>query len=321
MNIPRSEHSVSRKNISPNALKVLYRLHDAGFSAYLVGGSVRDLLLGLTPKDFDIATNALPEEIKKTFRNCRLIGRRFKLAHIHFGREIVEIATFRSSGAKCHVETGIIICDNEYGTLEEDFLRRDFTINALYYNIADYSIVDFTTGMADIAKKIIRVIGDPAVRFREDPVRIIRAIRLAGKLDFTLDEETAKPIATMLELLAHISPARLMDETLKWIVSGKSLAIFELMRHYQILKVLFPQTEECLQTAYEKVYPLIARGFSNSDLRIAEQKNINPAFMLAVLMWWPLQFKIDEYSAKKDANLMTALHLAIPQVINCQRKA
>src|SRR6185369_16646859 len=195
--IARDQHNVSRKNISSGALRVLYRLNEAGFRAFLVGGAVRDLLLGGHPKDFDIATNATPEDVKRCFRNCRLIGRRFRLAHVVFGREIVEVATFRGtsddgSGDR-HLVDGRIVRDNVYGSIEEDALRRDFTVNALYYNIADFSVRDYVGGYEDVGRRVMRLIGDPEQRYREDPVRMLRAVRLAAKLDFGIAEDARAP--------------------------------------------------------------------------------------------------------------------------------
>jgi poly(A) polymerase len=220
--IPRDEHTLSRANVSKNALKVLYRLKDAGYQAFLVGGGVRDLLLGRRPKDFDIATDARPEQVKALFRNSRLIGRRFRLAHVRFGREIIEVATFRASGQDqesdqrqlCN-ETGRIISDNLYGTIEEDAWRRDFTVNALYYNIADYSIWAFAGGLDDLKAKRLRLIGDAQRRYREDPGRMLRAARFAAKLQFDVDEDAADPIAALAELIDGVPPARLFDEFLK----------------------------------------------------------------------------------------------------------
>lgn len=192
--VPRSDHNLSRREISKMALKVLYRLHDAGFQAYLVGGGVRDVLLGRHPKDFDLVTDARPEQISALFRNSRMIGRRFRLVHVHFGGHIVEVATFRAQHPiekeldptlSRHAEDGMIIRDNIYGSFEEDVWRRDFTVNALYYNIADYSLIDYVGGLSDLKHKVIRIIGDPNARYREDPVRMLRAIRFAAKLEFT----------------------------------------------------------------------------------------------------------------------------------------
>ncbi len=213
--VSRDEHSISRANISENALKVLYRLNKAGYEAYLVGGGVRDLLLGREPKDFDVATDASPEEVRKLFRNCRLIGRRFRLAHVHFGREIIEVATFRaahepeSDGAVS--ENGMLLRDNVYGTLEEDAWRRDFTVNALYYNIRDFSVVDYTGGMADLQAGRLRIIGDPHERFREDPVRMLRAVRFAAKLGFRIDPESEAAIRELGYLMEEFpTPASSM---------------------------------------------------------------------------------------------------------------
>jgi poly(A) polymerase len=210
---PRSDHCISRSQISENALKVLYRLKNAGFEAYLVGGCVRDLLLGREPKDFDVATDAHPEEVRKIFRNCRLIGRRFRLAHVHYGPEIIEVATFRgpavSEDGLHSDDSGRVLRDNVYGTLEEDAWRRDFTVNALYYNIRDFSIVDYTGGMNDHVTGTLRLIGDPETRYREDPVRMLRAVRFAVKLGFKLHPECEKPIPVMRSLLQNIPAARL----------------------------------------------------------------------------------------------------------------
>ena len=201
--IARAEHSISRGNISPNALKVLYRLKDSGYQAHLVGGGVRDLLLGREPKDFDIATDAVPEDVRRLFRNCRLIGRRFRLAHVLFGREVIEVATFRAlkddkdteDEGDRHIDVeGRIVRDNVYGNIADDALRRDFTVNALYYNIADFSIIDYAGGMQDINAGLLRLIGDPVTRYREDPVRMLRAVRFATKLGFRIEQSSEDPI-------------------------------------------------------------------------------------------------------------------------------
>ncbi|MFO1434899.1 MAG: polynucleotide adenylyltransferase PcnB [Gammaproteobacteria bacterium] len=224
--VARTDHNISRLQISEHALKVLYRLKNAGYDAYLVGGGVRDLLLGREPKDFDIATNALPEQVRELFRNCRLIGRRFRLAHVHFGPEIIEVATFRTSedsgddGDRV-MEDGRILRDNVYGAgVEDDVWRRDFTVNALYYNIADFSIVDYVGGMADIEAGQIRLIGDPSERYREDPVRLLRAVRFAVKLGLNIHHDTEAPIFELGHLLQQIPSARLFEEVLKLFLGG-----------------------------------------------------------------------------------------------------
>jgi len=296
--IPRSDHRISRANISDNALKVLYRLKNAGFEAYLVGGGVRDLSLGREPKDFDVATDAHPEEVKALFRNCRLIGRRFRLAHVHFGPEIIEVATFRAlhdpsadeapegDAAAVAFEDGRIVRDNVYGTLEEDAFRRDFSVNALYYNIADFSIVDHVDGMADLERGLIRLIGDPGVRYREDPVRMLRAVRFAVKLGFRLEEETARPLPEMAPLLEQVPPARLFDEVLKLLLGGMGLETFEMLRHHGLFAVLFPQTEASLdRDEHGTALAFISRALDNTDRRIAEGKPVTPAFIFAALLW------------------------------------
>lgn len=295
--IPRAAHPVSRSNISPNALKVLYRLKDSGYQAHLVGGGVRDLLLGREPKDFDVATDAHPEQIHRLFRNCRLIGRRFRLAHVIFGREIIEVATFRAmqdpaseDERKQQVDgEGRLVRDNVYGTIEDDALRRDFTVNALYYNVADFSIIDFAGGMRDLEAGVLRLLGDPDTRYREDPVRMLRAVRFATKLGFRMDPATEHPIPTLAPLLGDIPPARLFDEMLKLFMSGSALANFEMLRHYYLFGQMFPLTEQAL--AHEmNHFPLmlISRGMANTDVRIAEGKPVTPAFLFAVFLWHPV---------------------------------
>jgi poly(A) polymerase len=302
--ITRPEHPVSRANISPNALKVLYRLRDAGYQGHLVGGGVRDLLLGREPKDFDIATDAHPEDIRRLFRNCRLIGRRFRLAHVLFGREVIEVATFRAlqenreSEAR-HVDAdGRIVRDNVYGTLEEDAFRRDFTVNALYYNISDFSVIDYAGGVDDLNAGVLRLIGDPETRFREDPVRMLRAVRFATKLGFRMHPDTERPIAGLAGLLADIPPARLFDEMLKLFMGGGALANFEALRHYNLFGQLFPLTEQTL-THEEQHFPLtlISHGMENTDRRIAAGKPVTPAFLFAVFLWQPVRERAAQLEA------------------------
>lgn len=294
MIIPRAQHRISRQDISPNSLKVLYRLHDAGYAAYLVGGGVRDLLLGHAPKDFDIATDAKPEEVKKLFRSALLIGRRFRLVHVRFGREIVEVATFRASESKkshkqrATAEHGMLLRDNVYGTLEEDAWRRDFTVNALYYNIADHSVVDYCEGIKDLETRTLRIIGDPEKRYQEDPVRLLRTIRFAGKLGLNIEAETANPIIKLAPLLQHVPSARLFDEVLKLFHCGKALATFKLLRHYHLFEELFPQAAAGL-TENDLAEKILEISCKNTDARIEEQKTVSPAFLFASVLWQPMQ--------------------------------
>jgi len=295
----RSEHTISRSQISENALRVLYRLQKEGFEAYLVGGCVRDLLLGREPKDFDVVTNADPEQVKKVFRNCRLIGRRFRLAHVHFGREVIEVATFRGVGERNEMQVlnkdGRLLRDNVYGTIEEDVWRRDFTVNALYYNIKNFSVVDYVGGMTDHKAGTLKLIGDPETRFREDPVRMLRAVRFAVKLGFNMDPDCAKSIHTSSVLLSSIPPARLYDEVLKLFLSGYALQTFEMLRHYGLFQILFPDTEKSLSIE-EDGFPrlLLIKALENSDNRIADGKTVTAYFLLAAFLWEPFQIIVRE---------------------------
>tara|TARA_R110000868_G_scaffold106234_2_gene291394 strand:- start:5949 stop:7301 length:1353 start_codon:yes stop_codon:yes gene_type:complete len=289
--ISRDDHSISRSQISDAALKVLYRLHNAGHEALLVGGGVRDTLLGLSPKDFDVATDATPEQVNQLFRNSRLIGRRFKLVHVVFGREVIEVATFRAPPTDEHSskvastgDQGMILRDNVFGNREEDALRRDFTVNALYYNIADFSVYSYAGGWDDLQHRQLRLIGDPETRYREDPVRMLRAIRFMGKLDFSLEPATAAPIPMLAPLLEQIPAARLFDELLKLFLAGKALVTLQLLREYGLLGHIFPATEQCLQ-AEELARNIAENTMRNTDLRIQAGKSVTPYFFLAALLW------------------------------------
>ena len=261
--IPRTEHGISRKQISPNALRTLYRLHDNGFIAYLVGGCVRDLLMERIPKDFDIATNATPSQIKRLFRNCRLIGRRFRLAHLHFQDEILEVSTFRAAvpsderdmGETGHGnqtprhlkdEDGMVLRDNVFGTPEEDALRRDFTINALAYNIADFSVIDYSTGLSDLQQRLIRPIGDPYVRFTEDPVRMLRAVRFAASHNFVIEPATWEIICQLSSTISRVTPARLYEEIQKLFLLGSARPVFTHLDTSGLLAALFPRLSQWL---------------------------------------------------------------------------
>jgi poly(A) polymerase len=325
--IPRPEHNISRANISPNALKVLYRLREAGHRACLVGGGVRDLLLGREPKDFDVATDARPEQVHRLFRNCRLIGRRFRLAHIQFGRDIVEVATFRACGDENddgdgpsieRAADGRILSDNVYGSIEDDAWRRDFTINALYYDIANFAVLDYVGGMADLKAGLIRLIGDPVQRYHEDPVRMLRAVRFAAKLGFRLDSATEAPLHRLGHLLDKIPPARLFDEILKLFMGGCAIQTFELLRHYRLFGWLFPATERCLgqqQQHYPKT--LLVRVLAGTDSRLAEGKPVNPAFLFAALLWEPLREQMRHLHADGPDD-PDALQVAADAVIQAQ---
>ncbi len=328
--VPRSEHNISRANISENALKVLYRLKKAEYQSYLVGGGVRDLLLGREPKDFDIATDATPEDVRRLFRNCRLVGRRFRIAHVHFGQEIIEVTTFRGKGSDDGVngdehlltDEGRILRDNVFGTIEEDAWRRDFSVNALYYNIQDFSVSDYTGGMADLQAGTLRLIGDPQVRFREDPVRMLRAVRFAAKLGFRLDGATEAALYELGHLLRDISPSRLFDETLKLFLSGHAVQSFELMRHYRVFEHLYPDTEDALATE-EQHFPLtlVLRAMENTDSRIDEGKPVTPAFLYAALLWEPARRVAAQLqSENSELSWLNALQGAGANIVSMQAK-
>jgi len=357
--IPRSEHPVSRSNISPNALRVLYRLKEAGFQGFLVGGCVRDIILGLHPKDFDVATDALPDQVRRLFRNCRLVGRRFRLAHIVYGREVIEVATFRAAsapppseepvpsreedeaelleaeeeldgddpleatlpydsnpaleetqpieqrdhraggrggGAEHRVQDdhGRLLRDNMYGSIDEDVWRRDFTVNALYYNIADFSIWDYVGGLADIQARRLRLIGDVETRYREDPVRMLRAARFEAKLGFTIDPTSAAPIAQLRSLLAGVPAARLFDETSKLFLTGHGAASYRVLRQRGLFAALFPAVDRYLeQHPGSLVEELLIQGLRNSDARVEEDKPVTPTYLFALLLYGPIAAAIE----------------------------
>ena len=326
--IPREQHTISRKNISKAALRVLYRLNEAGYAAYLVGGAVRDLLLGGHPKDFDVATNATPDEVKKLFRNCRLIGRRFRLAHVVYGQEIIEVATFRGTGeddageGDRHIVDGRILRDNVWGSIEEDAVRRDFRVNAMYYDISDFSVRDYVGGMQDLEDRVLRLIGDPDTRYREDPVRMLRAARLAAKLDFSIDEAAAAPFQELGPLLTEAAPARLFDESLKMFLAGHGLKSFRMLEKCGLLQFVFPATARALKRGDEALRALVEHGLANTDARVTEGKSVTPAFLFAVLLWGEVRDLAHSWIAHdKDANeawSRAALHVVSEQ---CQRVA
>ncbi|MCB1854419.1 MAG: polynucleotide adenylyltransferase PcnB [Halieaceae bacterium] len=295
--IPRDQHCISRKHISDSALKVMARLRDGGHQAYLVGGAVRDLLLGGHPKDFDVATDATPEAVHALFRNSRIIGRRFRIVHVRFGREIIEVTTFRGHHDNDAPQTaenggnhsrqsasGLLLRDNVYGTLEEDAVRRDLTVNALYYDSGTFEVFDHVHGLRDLEHRSICIIGDPAVRFTEDPVRMLRVMRFAAKLGFRIDRDTARAIPGCAHLLAEIPAARLFDEFLKLFLSGHAAATLELLLQHKLLQYLFPGTAHSLQRDMHTL-ALVRAAMTNTDQRVAADKPVTPAFLLAALLW------------------------------------
>ena len=323
--IPRSDHNISRANISSAALKVLYRLKDSGFQAYLVGGSVRDLLLGGHPKDFDVATDATPEQVQDLFSNSRLIGRRFRLAHVRYGREIIEVATFRAPANgedDDHVVaegSGRVLRDNVWGTFEDDVWRRDFTANALYYDIRDFSVRDLVGGVADIRARRLRLLGDPVQRYREDPVRMLRAARFAAKLNFELDPGTSAPIPQLAGLLENIPPARLFDEFGKMFQAGYALATWRQLQRFGLLPQLFPWTARWLAAAPDaRRAEFIEAALANTDKRVMQDMPVTPMFMFAVLLWGPVRERADELMANEKMSEPQALIAAANDIAIAQ---
>jgi poly(A) polymerase len=290
LRIPRSDHPISRSSLPPGIVKVLYTLKDAGFEAYIVGGGVRDLLAGAKPKDFDIATNAHPEQIRRVFRSCRLVGRRFMIAHVRMGPEVIEVTTFRGpiTGAHDRDETGRILSDNVYGTLEDDAFRRDFTINGLYYDIKDFSIVDYVGGMEDLKARRLRLIGDPELRYREDPVRMLRAVRIGNKLHFQMDPACAEPVQRMAHLLRDIPPARLFDEILKILLNPEAVENFRALMWFKLWHELFPDVATMLEQEPESTRAFIEWALENTGERMKQGLPVSPAFLFAALLWPPI---------------------------------
>lgn len=301
---------------------MLNRLHRAGFQAFLVGGAVRDLLLGHEPKDFDVATDAHPDDVRDLFRNCRLIGRRFRLAHVHFGRDIIEVATFRGDG-EVGVETdaaGRILRDNIYGSIGQDVWRRDFTANALYYNIADFSIWDYTGGMKDVAAGVLRMIGDAEERYREDPVRMLRAVRFSSKLGFDMHPDTAAPLTVLAPALGDVPPARLFEEAIKLFMSGSAQRAFDLLGRYGLLQHLFPATVAVMEMEGAASFrQLLTQALENTDERFAVGKSITPVFMYAVMLWGPVTQRVAAIRNERHGDVFW-LHRATDEILSEQQE-
>lgn len=315
------ELGLSADKLDRHAVSITDRLVKAGFQAYLVGGCVRDLLLGLHPKDFDVSTNAEPEQIQALFRNCRLIGRRFRLAHIHFGRHIIEVATFRGPHVKhdknnSHAhKDGRLLRDNVYGTLEEDAWRRDFTVNALYLDAQKKTVIDYVGGIEDHQNKTLRLMGDPVTRLKEDPVRLLRAVRFRAKLGFELESQTETPMVEMAPLLKDIPSARLYDEILKLLLNTKASAVFEMLRQYGLFEALFPQTALCLKKADSNApLALIEQAMKNTESRLINNQGVTPYFLLATILWEPVR-RLTEQNRHTFNSDTQAIHAAANDVV------
>lgn len=321
-----ADHTVSHYDVSRSACGVIDQLQKAGYTAYLVGGGVRDLLLGDRPKDFDVATDATPEEIKKVFRSARIIGRRFRIVHVRLGREIIEVTTFRgsptdtggNSGDHSRSDKGVLLRDNVYGDIKSDALRRDFTVNALYYSPSDGAILDYTNGLADLEARQLRLIGDPDARYKEDPVRMLRAVRFAAKLGFSMTPETEQPIHQHADYLRDVPPARLFEEVLKLFISGYATAALTILREFGLLKYLFPSTDECLDTNDDFCERFVFGMATNTDKRLRGNKRVTPAFIFAVLLWPALRLRMSELIDKHQFSHHDALQHAAQGVIEQQ---
>ena len=317
LRVPREKHGLAREGISPAAAKVCAVLREAGFQAYVVGGAVRDLLLDIAPKDFDIATDARPEQIKPLFRRALVIGRRFRLVHVMMGPETVEVSTFRAADPQTAEkdEHGRVLRDNVFGTQEEDARRRDFSVNALYYDPATEEVVDFHGGLADLKKRVMRVIGDPETRYREDPVRMLRAVRLGAKLGLTLDSATREPIRRLAPLMERVPPARLFDEMLKLLLSGHASACLRQLREVGLHKGLLPLLDVILEQPLGERFVTLA--LAQTDERVLAERPVSPAFLFAALLWHEVLAAWKARMARGERSV-PALEYAMDEVLDTQ---
>ncbi len=312
-----SEHGIDPEDVSPNAVRVTQTLQKAGFKAFIVGGAVRDLVLGHRPKDFDVATDATPEEVKRLFRRAFIIGRRFQIVHVMFGQELIEVTTFRGNSANeaPKDEHGRVLRDNTFGEQHEDAERRDFTINAMYYDPAREQVLDYHGGMKDIRSKTLRIIGVPEARYREDPVRMLRVVRFAAKLGFTIAPPTRAPIKVMAPLINNVPAARVFDEMLKLLMSGHAMACLQQLRKQGLHHGLLPLLDVVLEQPMGERFVTLA--LSNTDERIRQGKPVSPGFLFAALLWHQVLEKWNAYKAAGESPI-PALHLAADDVLDTQ---
>jgi poly(A) polymerase len=311
------EHGIDPQLVSANAVRVTQTLQEAGFKAFLVGGAVRDLLLGIKPKDFDIATNATPEQVKRLFRRAFIIGRRFQIVHVMFGQDLLEVTTFRGASVDEAPKDahGRVLRDNTFGEQHEDAERRDFTINAMYYDPATQSVLDYHDGIADIRSETLRVIGIPEARYREDPVRLLRVVRFAAKLGFDIAPETRAPIAVMAPLINNVPASRVFDEALKLLLSGHALACLQRLRQEGLHHGLLPLLDVVLEQPLGEKFVRLA--LDSTDLRVREGKPVSPGFLFAALLWHQVVEKWNAYQASGEPPI-PALHLAADDVLTAQ---
>ncbi|MDR6397031.1 polynucleotide adenylyltransferase PcnB [Herbaspirillum seropedicae] len=311
------EHGIDPSLVSPNAVRVTQTLQEAGYKAFIVGGAVRDLLLGIKPKDFDVATNATPEQVKQLFRRAFIIGRRFQIVHVMFGQELIEVTTFRGASAEAAPkdEHGRVLRDNTFGEQHEDATRRDFTINAMYYDPASQAVLDYHGGIADIRDKKLRIIGEPEARYREDPVRMLRVVRFAAKLKFTIDPASSAPIRVMAPLIDNVPAARVFDEMLKLLMSGHALACLQQLRKEGLHHGLLPLLDVVLEQPLGEKFVTLA--LADTDARVKQGKGVSPGFLFASLLWHQVLEKWRAYQAAGEYPI-PALHLAADDVLDAQ---
>ena len=311
------EHGIDPKLLSSNAIRVTSTLQEAGYEAFVVGGAVRDLLLGVKPKDFDIATNATPEQVRKLFRRAFIIGKRFQIVHVMFGQDLLEVTTFRgtTSANAPKDEHGRVLRDNTFGSQAEDAVRRDFTINAMYYNPANQQVLDYHGGIGDIRAKTLRIIGQPEARYREDPVRMLRVVRFAAKLKFAIEPHTSAPIPVMAPLINNVPAARVFDEMLKLLMSGQALACLQQLRKEGLHHGLLPLLDVVLEQPLGEKFVTLA--LANTDVRVQQGKPVSPGFLFASLLWHQVLEKWTAYRAAGEFPI-PALHLAADDVLESQ---
>ena len=320
--ITAAQHGIAVQKLCPNASAVVRQLQDAGYESYIVGGSVRDLLVGKLPKDFDVATAATPEQVQKVFPRCRLIGRRFRLAHVRMKGSLIEVATFRGAasdgdGGVVHHGDGRILRDNVFGSVEEDAIRRDFTINALFLDPTSGEIRDWVGGYEDLQERRLRLIGDPVTRYREDPVRLLRAARFEAKLGVTPHPETEAPIRELAHLLSDVPPARLFEEVNKLFLTGHAMRSMEALQRFGLSGTLFPPMAEGRQDGKVNIGSLLRQALINTDQRVREDKPVTPAFLFAALLWRPVRERAEGHEADGEPPAM-ALNLAADEVLAAQ---
>ena len=319
--IPHSKHGIDRDTISSGSRRTVETLQGSGYAAYVVGGAVRDLLAGIKPKDFDVATNATPEQVRQCFRRSRIIGRRFQIVHVMMGQETIEVTTFRGHHGQQENhraqtdDQGRVLRDNVFGSQKEDAARRDFTVNALYYDPVSETVVDYHHGLADLKQRTLRMIGDPATRYREDPVRMLRAVRLAAKLDFSIEPATRRPIGELAELVGNIPPSRLFDEMLKLLTSGQAVKCVQQLRAEGLHHGLLPMLDVILEQPLGERFVMLA--LDNTDRRVRDGKPISPGFLFATLLWHEVLAKWEALKAGGERPI-PALFQAMDEVLDVQ---